>query len=134
MTAALLDDLGEGTTEPPFVLGPTTSTMRTYSRRRIGNIANCVRSHSSRAVANHPGLSSSARMSSPRAETTWCQPSGIDMNIIDESQLRRMSTTPRPTDVGTGIAGWPAAVGGLLLVPTGTVGRPGKLVAYRVAG
>ena len=35
-------------------------------------------------------------------------------------------------DVGSGIAGWPAAVGDLLLVPTGTVGRPGKLVAYRV--
>ncbi|HEY3672340.1 MAG TPA: PQQ-binding-like beta-propeller repeat protein [Acidimicrobiia bacterium] len=37
-------------------------------------------------------------------------------------------------DVGNGIAGWPAAVGDLLLVPTGTVGRPGTLLAYRVAG
>jgi len=37
-------------------------------------------------------------------------------------------------DVGNGIAGWPAAVGDLLLVPTGTVGRPGTLIAYRVAG
>ena len=36
-------------------------------------------------------------------------------------------------DVGTGIAGWPAVVGDLLLVPTGTVGRPGTLIAYRVA-
>jgi outer membrane protein assembly factor BamB len=36
-------------------------------------------------------------------------------------------------DVGNGIAGWPAAVGDLLLVPTGTVGRPGTLLAYRVA-
>ena len=36
-------------------------------------------------------------------------------------------------DVGTGVAGWPAAVGDLLLVPTGTVGRPGTLIAYRVA-
>jgi alcohol dehydrogenase (cytochrome c) len=39
----------------------------------------------------------------------------------------------RRIDVGSGIAGWPAAVGGLLLVPTGTVGRPGKLIAYRTA-
>jgi glucose dehydrogenase len=37
-------------------------------------------------------------------------------------------------DVGAGIAGWPAAVGDLLLVPTGTVGRPGKLITYRVPG
>jgi outer membrane protein assembly factor BamB len=37
-------------------------------------------------------------------------------------------------DVGAGIAGWPAAVGDLLLVPTGTVGRPGMLVAYRAGG
>jgi outer membrane protein assembly factor BamB len=36
-------------------------------------------------------------------------------------------------DVGTGVAGWPAAVGDLLLVPTGTVGRPGSLIAYRVS-
>jgi outer membrane protein assembly factor BamB len=36
-------------------------------------------------------------------------------------------------DVGNGIAGWPAAVGDLLLVPTGTVARPGTLFAYRVA-
>jgi glucose dehydrogenase len=35
-------------------------------------------------------------------------------------------------DVGNGIAGWPAAVGDLLLVPTGTVARPGTLLAYRV--
>jgi outer membrane protein assembly factor BamB len=35
-------------------------------------------------------------------------------------------------DVGNGIAGWPAAVGDLLLVPTGTVGRAGSLIAYRV--
>ena len=36
-------------------------------------------------------------------------------------------------DVGSGVAGWPAAVGDLLLVPTGTVGRPGSLIAYRVS-
>jgi outer membrane protein assembly factor BamB len=35
-------------------------------------------------------------------------------------------------DAGNGIAGWPAAVGDLLLVPTGTVARPGTLIAYRV--
>ena len=58
----------------------------------MGNMAILVRSHSSRAVARHSGLSSNACLSSPRAATTLCQPSGIDMNIIDESQLRRMST------------------------------------------
>jgi outer membrane protein assembly factor BamB len=37
-------------------------------------------------------------------------------------------------DVGKAIAGWPAAVGDRLLVPTGSVGAPGALIAYKVAG
>jgi hypothetical protein len=47
---------------------------------------------------------------------------------------RAKGTIVATIDVGSGIAGWPAAVGDLLLVPTGTVGRPGNLIAYRVAG
>jgi len=35
-------------------------------------------------------------------------------------------------DVGYDISGWPAIAGSLLVVPTGTVGTGGHLVAYRV--
>lgn len=35
-------------------------------------------------------------------------------------------------DVGYGISGWPAIVGNTLLVPTGTVGTSGHLLAYRL--
>jgi outer membrane protein assembly factor BamB len=37
------------------------------------------------------------------------------------------------TNVGDGISGWPAAAGTLLVVPTGTVGTSGRLVAYRLS-
>ena len=36
------------------------------------------------------------------------------------------------TEVGGGVSGWPAVAGGLLVVPTGTVGSSGRLVAYRL--
>jgi outer membrane protein assembly factor BamB len=36
------------------------------------------------------------------------------------------------TDVGGGVSGWPAVAGNLLVVPTGTVGLSGRLVAYRL--
>ena len=38
------------------------------------------------------GIRQQPRLSSPRAAITRCQPSGIVMNIIDESQLSRKST------------------------------------------
>jgi len=37
-------------------------------------------------------------------------------------------------DVGYGISGWPAIVGDTLIVPTGTVGMGGHLLAYRLSG
>jgi outer membrane protein assembly factor BamB len=45
---------------------------------------------------------------------------------------RRTGAVVWTTDVGAGVSGWPAVVGNLLVVPTGTVGGPGRLVAYRL--
>jgi outer membrane protein assembly factor BamB len=45
---------------------------------------------------------------------------------------RRSGKLVWTTNVGEGISGWPAAAGTLLVVPTGTVGTSGRLVAYRL--
>ena len=45
---------------------------------------------------------------------------------------RRTGRIVWTTDVGGGISGWPAVAGNLVVIPTGTVGLPGRLIAYRL--